>query len=51
MWAYLKFELRRLLREPRLLVFTVLMPVASYVVFTGFGDLNCRPRGSRWPRR
>jgi ABC-2 type transport system permease protein len=35
MTAYFMFELRRLIREPRLLIFTVLMPVASYVVFTG----------------
>lgn len=45
MWAYLKFELRRMLREPGILVFTVLMPVASYVVFTGFGDLNSQAEG------
>ena len=38
MFAYLKFELRRLIREPRLFLFTVLMPVVSYVVFTGVGD-------------
>ena len=38
MFAYLKFELRRLIREPRLFLFTVLMPVVSYVVFTGVGN-------------
>ena len=27
MLAYLKFELRRMYREPRLLVFTIAMPV------------------------
>jgi ABC-2 type transport system permease protein len=38
MFAYLKFEVRRLIREPRLFLFTILMPVLSYVVFTGVGD-------------
>jgi ABC-2 type transport system permease protein len=38
MFAYLKFELTRLAREPRIMMFTVLMPVASYVVFTGIGS-------------
>ncbi len=38
MFAYLKFELIRMVREPRILMFTVLMPVASYVVFTGVGS-------------
>jgi ABC-2 type transport system permease protein len=38
MFAYLKFELRRLAREPRLFLFTVFMPVVSYVVFTGVGS-------------
>lgn len=40
MFAYLKFELFRMLREPRILLFTVFMPVASYVVFTGFGNMT-----------
>jgi ABC-2 type transport system permease protein len=44
-FAYLKFELRRLIREPRLLVFTVFMPVASYVVFTGFGNMTDKVDG------
>src|SRR5215467_3995844 len=38
MFAYLKFELMRLVHEPRVMIFTVLMPVASYVVFTGVGS-------------
>jgi ABC-2 type transport system permease protein len=40
MTAYFKFELRRLVREPRLFIFTVFMPVISYVVFTGVGDIR-----------
>lgn len=38
MFAYLKFELRCFLRESGMLVFTVLMPVASYAVFSSIGD-------------
>jgi ABC-2 type transport system permease protein len=38
MFAYLRFELRRRFREPGLMLFTVLMPVASYVIFTGVGQ-------------
>jgi ABC-2 type transport system permease protein len=45
MLAFLKFELRRLVREPRLFVFTVLMPVISYIVFTGVGDTSGRAEG------
>jgi ABC-2 type transport system permease protein len=45
MFAYLKFELRRLIREPRILMFTVLMPVVSYVVFTGVGDARGQAEG------
>jgi ABC-2 type transport system permease protein len=45
MFAYLRFELRRLIREPRIFLFTVLMPVASYIVFTGFGDQNAKSGG------
>jgi ABC-2 type transport system permease protein len=45
MFAFLRFELRRLIREPRLFIFTVLMPVISYVVFTGVGDVNGRIEG------
>jgi ABC-2 type transport system permease protein len=40
MFAYFVFELRRLVREPRLFVFTVFMPVISYVIFTGVGDVR-----------
>ncbi len=45
MRAYLRFELRRLVREPRLFVFTVLMPVLTYVVFTGVGDVSGQLEG------
>jgi ABC-2 type transport system permease protein len=45
MFAYFKFELRRLVREPRLFLFTVLMPVVSYVVFTGVGDGHGQTEG------
>jgi ABC-2 type transport system permease protein len=38
MLTYLVFELRRMYREPRLLIFTIAMPVISYVVFTGVGS-------------
>jgi ABC-2 type transport system permease protein len=40
MFPFFLFELRRLVREPRLLIFTVFMPVISYVVFTGVGNLS-----------
>jgi ABC-2 type transport system permease protein len=45
MVAYLVFELRRLLRQPRLFILTVFMPVISYVVFTGVGDVSGRTEG------
>src|SRR5215813_7018812 len=45
MFAYLKFEVMRLVREPRLLIFTVMMPVISYVVFTGVGDMHSMAEG------
>jgi len=45
MFAYLKFELMRFVREPRLLLFTVMMPVVSYVVFTGVGDMKGTAEG------
>src|SRR4051812_12810397 len=45
MFAYFLFELRRLIREPRLFVFTVLMPVITYVVFTGIGDQSGQAEG------
>ncbi|MCX5065618.1 ABC transporter permease [Micromonospora lupini] len=34
MRAYLRFELRRLVRDPRLLLFSVLGPVVTYVIFS-----------------
>ncbi|NUR29757.1 MAG: ABC transporter permease, partial [Catenulispora sp.] len=34
MFAYLKFELRRMFREPRLLVLTVAMPVILFLAIT-----------------
>jgi len=45
MAAYFMFELRRLVREPRLFIFTVFMPVISYVVFTGVGDMRGNTEG------
>ncbi|GAA4964994.1 ABC transporter permease [Actinoplanes utahensis] len=36
MRAYLGFELRRLARDPRLLFFSVIGPVATYVIFSGW---------------
>lgn len=35
MRAYFRFELRRLARDPRLMLFAVVTPVISYVVFSG----------------
>lgn len=37
MLAYAWFELKRLIRSPGILLFTVVMPVGSYVVFTAIG--------------
>ncbi|MFI7070864.1 ABC transporter permease [Micromonospora sediminicola] len=34
MHAYLRFELRRLIRDPRLTLFTVLGPVVTYLIFS-----------------
>ncbi|MFI7213310.1 ABC transporter permease [Micromonospora maritima] len=34
MHAYLRFELRRLVRDPRLTMFTVLGPVVTYLIFS-----------------
>lgn len=45
MIAFLRFELRRVARDPRLFLFTVLMPVVSYVVFTGVGDNRGQAEG------
>jgi ABC-2 type transport system permease protein len=45
MFAYLKFELRRLVREPRLFLFTIFMPLVSYVVFTGVGNARGQVEG------
>jgi ABC-2 type transport system permease protein len=45
MYAFFRFELRRLLREPRLFIFTVFMPVISYIVFTGVGDVSGQAEG------
>ena len=45
MFAYLKFELTRMVHEPRIMIFTVLMPVASYVVFTGVGSNSGNAEG------
>ncbi|GAB1640088.1 ABC transporter permease [Krasilnikovia sp. MM14-A1259] len=37
MRAYLRFELRRLIRDPRLALFTVLGPVLTYALFSSMG--------------
>ncbi|MFC7531744.1 ABC transporter permease [Actinoplanes sp. GCM10030250] len=36
MRAYLRFELRRLVRDPRVLIFSVFGPVATYLIFSGW---------------
>ena len=36
MRAYLRFELRRLVRDPRLMFFSVIGPVATYLIFSGW---------------
>ncbi|GAA1593684.1 ABC transporter permease [Actinoplanes couchii] len=38
MYAYLRFESRRLIRDPRLLLFSVLGPVVTYVIFSGWSS-------------
>lgn len=40
MRAYLRFEARRLVRDPRLMLFSVLGPVATYLVFSGWGGAD-----------
>ncbi|MEU1400114.1 ABC transporter permease [Micromonospora zamorensis] len=45
MRAYLLFELRRLVRDPRLLLFTVLTPVVTYVIFSSVGPDGDRLEG------
>ncbi|MFI7593225.1 ABC transporter permease [Micromonospora sp. NPDC049359] len=45
MRAYLRFELRRLARDPRLLLFTVLAPVVTYLIFSGVGPDGDRVEG------
>ncbi|MEU4400666.1 hypothetical protein [Micromonospora orduensis] len=45
MGAYLRFELRRLVRDPRLLMFTVLTPVVTYVIFSSVGPDGDRLEG------
>ncbi|SCF41225.1 ABC transporter permease [Micromonospora mirobrigensis] len=36
MRAYLRFELRRLVRDPRLAFFSIIGPVTTYVIFSGW---------------
>ena len=36
MRAYLRFELRRLVRDPRLMFFSIIGPVATYLIFSGW---------------
>ncbi|MBV1852568.1 ABC transporter permease [Catellatospora tritici] len=38
MIAYLRFELRRLIRDPRVIVFTVVLPVLIYFISTGSAE-------------
>lgn len=45
MRAYLRFELRRLARDPRLALFTVLGPVVTYVIFSGLLPAGDRLEG------
>jgi ABC-2 type transport system permease protein len=44
MFAYVRLELRRLARTPGLLIFTVLMPLVSYLVFTNLHGLTGQTR-------
>ncbi|GAB3334184.1 ABC transporter permease [Micromonospora halotolerans] len=45
MRAYLRFELRRLARDPRLALFTVLGPVVTYLIFSGLTSGGDRLEG------
>ncbi|MFB9238200.1 ABC transporter permease [Plantactinospora siamensis] len=45
MRAYLVFELRRLARDPRMALFTVLSPVVTYVIFSGLPGRGDRLEG------
>ncbi|MFG1654500.1 ABC transporter permease [Micromonospora sp. NPDC049275] len=45
MRAYLRFELRRLVRDPRLLLFSVLGPVVTYVIFSALSADGDRLEG------
>ncbi len=47
MRAYLLFELRRLAREPRLMLFAVVTPVVSYIIFSGVGLAGYDPETER----
>jgi ABC-2 type transport system permease protein len=40
MVGYLKLELRRMLRTPGFLVFTIVMPLVMYLVFTNIGSVT-----------
>jgi ABC-2 type transport system permease protein len=44
MLPYMRLELRRLGRTPGLLIFTVLMPLVSYLVFSNVGTLTGQDR-------
>ncbi len=44
MRAYIRLELRRLARMPGLLIFTVLMPLLSYLLFTNIDGLTGQER-------
>ncbi|MGK5739310.1 ABC transporter permease [Micromonospora sp. URMC 103] len=45
MRAYVRFELRRLARDPRLALFTVLGPVVTYLIFSGLTSGGDRLEG------
>ena len=44
---YFRFELRRLIRDPRLMLFAVITPVISYVVFSGVAAQTNDPAFNR----
>ncbi|MEU7608638.1 ABC transporter permease [Micromonospora sp. NPDC049204] len=49
MRAYLRFELRRLVRDPRLMLFSVLGPVLTYLIFSGFAGRGDQLEGVAAP--
>ncbi|MEU8181854.1 ABC transporter permease [Micromonospora sp. NPDC049047] len=49
MRAYLRFEVRRLIRDPRLMLFSVLGPVLTYLIFSGFAGSGDQLEGVAAP--